>query len=368
MPQDLDLSYLGLNLDDRDPQAIFDAALAKFQELAPTARLRNGSVETMLLEAWATASSDLIYALNRFPAAAVEGLLNLYGVPRSAGVAAAGVVTLEFDDVRTVTVEAGQRFSDPATGLVLEVSATTTGSSVSSMTVPAVCEEANAAGNSIVSGTALDLLDSIPYVISATVSTSFSGGVDPESDAAYIDRASTVLARVTSSLVLPVHFQAYLLQDVRVGRATPVDLYEPGGTPGSDLGHITCFTYGRGAQLTTEVRAELQAAMQAICSAMVNIHVEEATIVTQNLELEVVALPGYDHNAVRDAITAALTAWMSPDAWAWGRDIYTSEIIDVAADVPGVDYVTSVTTPAANVTINGDELAQAGVITVTVTA
>lgn len=368
MAQDLDLSYLGLNIDDRDPQAIFDAALAKFQELAPTARLRNGSVETMLLEAWATASADLIYALNRFPSVAVEGILALYGVPRSAGTPAAGSVTLEFDDVRTITVEAGQRFADPSTGLTLLVSADTTGTSVTSLLVPVATELPGAAGNSITAGTPLDLIDSIPYVTAATVTVGLSGGADPESDTAYINRASTVLARVTSSLVLPAHFTAYLLEDTRVGRATTVDLFQPGGTIGADLGHLTCYTYGRGAQLTTNVRNELRAAMQAISSAMLTVHVEEATIVTQNVALTVQALPGYNTETVRAAVASAIAAWMTPDQWTWGREIIPNEIINIAADVPGVDFVSTVTTPATTVTVADDELVQAGSITVTVTS
>jgi uncharacterized phage protein gp47/JayE len=368
MPQDLDLSYLGLDIDDRDPQAIFDAGLAKYLELAPDARPRNGSVEVMLMEALATASADVIYALNRFPSTAVEGILALYGVPRFAGSAAAGTVTLTLDGTRTLTVEAGQRLSDPATGLTLVVSATTTGTSITSLVVPVATEEPGGAGNAIAAGSPLDLLDSIPYVVSAEVTTSFSGGADAESDSSYVDRASTVLARVTSSLVLPSHFIAYLLQDARVTRATAIDLYEPGGTPGTDLGFITTYTYGRGAQLSSGVREELRAAMQAICSAMVTVYVEEADVITQAISLEVNALPGYSTAEVGAAVEAALATWMSPETWTWGRDIMTTEIIDIAADVTGVDYVTSVTTPASTVTLTAEQLAQAGTITVTVTS
>lgn len=368
MPQDLDLSYLGLDIDDRDAQAIFDAALARFIELAPDARPRNGSVETMLLEAFATAASDVIYALNRFPSTAVEGILALYGVPRFAGSPAEGIITLTLDGTRTLTVEAGQRLSDPTTGLTLVVSTTTTGTSVTSLAVPCQTEDNGGAGNAITAGSAIDLLDSIPYVTAASVTTAFSGGADAESDTAYIDRAATVLARVTSSLVLPSHFIAYLLQDPRVSRATAIDLFEPGGTPGSDLGYITTYTYGRGAQLSSAVREELRAAMQAISSAMVTVYVEEADIVTQNLALTVHALPGYSTAEVSDAVEAALSAWMSPETWPWGRDILVTEIIDIAADVTGVDYVTSVTTPSSTVTLGAAELAQSGTITVTVTS
>ena len=74
---DLDLTAIDLVVDDRDPQAIFDASLAKFLELAPTARPRNGSVEAILLEAIATATADGIYAANRVISLVVEAILGL---------------------------------------------------------------------------------------------------------------------------------------------------------------------------------------------------------------------------------------------------------------------------------------------------
>ena len=365
--KDLDLTAIDLVIDDRDPQALFDAALARFLELAPTARPRNGSVEAILLEAAATASADVIYALNRIPALTVEGIISLYGVTRYAGAPAAGQVTVTLDGARTMTVAAGQRLLDPASGLVLQVTAATSITSAASIVLPVATAEPGGAGNALTAGTAVDLLDSIPGAVSAQVTTGLTGGADPETDSSYLDRASTVFARVTSSLVLPVHFTAYLLEDPRVGRATSIDLYEPGGTIGSDTGHITCFTYGRGAQLASTVRTELQDAMAAISSAIVTVHVEPAGIVTQNIALTVHALPGYATGDVQDAVEAALRAWMSPDAWTWGRDILVSEISDVAADVPGVDYVTTVATPSGTVTVSASQLALAGTVTVTVT-
>jgi uncharacterized phage protein gp47/JayE len=364
--KDLDLSAINLVVDDRDPQAVFDAALAKWVELAPTARPRNGSVEAILLEAVATATADGIYALNRFVGKAVEGILNLYGVPRFAGSAAAGTVTLTLDGPRTLTVTAGQRLLEPSSGLVLEVSADTTVTAASSISVPVVTAEPGGAGNAITAGTAVDLLDAIPYVVSAQVTTGLTGGADPESDTSYVDRASTVLARVTSSLVLPVHFTAYALQDTRVNRATVVDLFEPGGTPGSDLGHLTVYAYGYGAALSAPVKTELQAAMQARSAAMIEVHVADPTIITQAVTLTCHALPGYSTTTVRDAIEAALSAWMNPGVWTWGDDIRPTDIIALVSAVTGVDYVDTVTTPAATVTLDVDELATVGTMTITV--
>lgn len=365
--KDLDLSAIDLVLDDRDPQALFDAALAKFVELAPTARPRNGSVEAILLEAAAVAASDVIYALNRIPAITVEAIVSLYGVTRYAGAPATGQVTVTLDGPRTLTVAAGQRFWEPTSGIVLQVTTSTSITAASSVVLPVATAEPGGAANALTAGTVVDLLDQIPGSVSAQVTTALTGGADPENDTSYLDRASAVFARVTSSLVLPVHFTAYLLQDPRVGRATSIDLYAPGGTIGADTGHITCFAYGRGAQLTAEVRTELQDAMSAISAALVNVHVEPASIHTQALALTVKALPGYASGDVQDAVEAALSAWMSPDSWTWGRDILVSEISAVAADAPGVDYVATVATPSGTVAVGPSQLAQAGTITVTVT-
>ncbi len=364
--KDLDLSAIDLVVDDRDPQAIFDASLAKYLELAPNAAVRNGSVEAILLEAIATATADGIYATNRFITKAVEGILGLYGVPRFPGASAAGVVTLTLDGLRTLTVTAGQRLLDPATGLVLLVSTDASVTASSTIALPVVTADPGGAGNAITVGTPIDLLDAIPYVASAAVTTALTGGADAETDAAYIDRASAVLARVTSSLVLPVHFIAYALQDTRVNRATVIDLYYPGGTPGSNLGDLTVYTYGFSAQLSAPVKEELRAAMQALCAAMITVHVEDASIVTQAITYTCHALPGYSTTVLRDTINAALQAWMSPNAWTWGDDIRQTDIIALIAGIAGVDYVDSVTVPATTTAVGASQLALAGTITGTV--
>lgn len=364
--KDLDLSAVNLVVDDRDPQAIFDAMASKFVELAPDAQLRNGSVETILMEAMATASADAIYALNRMVGLVVEGVINLYEVARSPGTQAVGIVTLTLDGTHTLTVAAGQRLQDSVSGIPLVVTASTTGTSVSTLAIPVVTETAGAEGNAILAGSAVDLLDSIPYVASAEVTTSFSGGTDPESDATYIDRATTVLARVTSSLVMPEHFKAFCLEDVRVGRANSIDLFQPGGVVGSEIGHITVVVYGHGAQLDAAIRTELASAMHEISASMVTIHVIAPTIVTQNVALTVHKMSGYTDLEVQTAVSSAIAAWMNPDKWSWGRDILATEIIEVAGAVAGVDYVDAVGTPSSTVAIGDAELAQVGTITVTV--
>lgn len=362
----LPLSALGLVVDDRDPQALIDTMVATYLELAPDAQLVDGSIEAILMEAHAAADADVIYALNRVITLVEEGIVNRFGVARSIGTPAAGSVLLTLDGTRTMTVAAGQRMSHSNSGVLLEVTTNTSVTAGTSITVPVASVVPGAAGNQLSAGTPIDLVDSIPNVASAQVATGLSGGTDPESDAAYVQRMSLRLARVTSSLVLPDHFIAYCLEDVRVGKATAIDLYEPGGTAGSDLGHITIVIYGHAAALSAEILEELRAGMHAISSSSHTVHAISPTITTQAISLTVHPMPGFTTGEVQAAVTAALQSWMNPDDWPFGRDIQPTEIIEIAGAVPSVDYVVTVATPSSPVTIGDDGLANAGTVTVTV--
>lgn len=366
MPQDLNLTYLDITPDDRDPQAIFDAAVAQAQLALPTWVARNGNVEVILMEALCLAVSDAVYALNRIPPVVLEAVLALYGVERGLGDAAIGQVTVTFDTARSLVIPAGSQMQDPSTGIGIVTTTDTTVTSASTAVVDVVAVDAGSSANAITTGTSLDLIDLIPYAISAAVSTGLSGGTDPEDDSAYFDRAATVLARVTSSLVLPVHFVAYALEDTRVMRATSIDVFQPGGTPGSDLGHITIYLYGHGQQVAAETRTEIEAAMQAMSSMMLTVHVEPAVITTQNVEVDVVKLDGYASEDVSAAVEAALTAYLSTDTWAWGEDVLPAQLISVIDQVPGVDYTDTVTIPSGTVAVDVDELVTIGTITVNV--
>ena len=153
---DLGLSRVELTPDDRDPQATFDAMLASVQAALPTWDARNGALETVLMEAWATGTADLIYALNRLPGRIEEDILALYDVARYAGARATGTAVITWDTSRTATVSAGLRFAVPDSDIELEVTTTTTGTG-STLSVPVRATEPGSAPNSVTSGAALDV-------------------------------------------------------------------------------------------------------------------------------------------------------------------------------------------------------------------
>lgn len=357
---------LGLVVDDRDPQAIFDAMVDRWVELAPDAQLRNGSPEAILMEAVATAAADSIYAANRMISVLVDAVLAIIGAPYDTGQAATGVVTITFDGTQTGTITAGTAMS--AAGLDLVVRQDTAFTAVTSVAVPVAAVVPGSAGNALAAGEDVTLDDPVPYAAAAAVSVGLAGGADPETDDAYRARVANIFARLTSSLVLPVHFSAFALEDVRVGRATSISLWD-GANPatiGADLGHLTTVLFGRGTVLDAAVLDELRDAMQAISSAGTTIHAIPAAIVVQPIAITVHPMPGAVASDVQAAVAAVLSAWLDPAAWTYGEPIRVNEIIARAASATGVDYVTTVTTPAADVAVAAYELAQAGIITVTV--
>lgn len=356
---------LGLVIDDRDPQAIFDAGIAAFVEMQPNAVVRNGSDEAALIQAAAVMAADAIYVANRQVAVLLEGILSFVGARRDQGQPARGIVTVTLDGTQTGTIAAGTTMT--AAGIDLTVTSTVTYTDLASITIPVACAEPGAAGNALTAGTEVTVDDDIPYLAAAAVTSSLTGGSDAESDAAYIARAGNVMARLLSSLVKGEHLTAYCLEDVRVGQATTIRLWngiDP-ATIDADAGHMTTVLDGRGGiPLDPDVLDEKRREMQDMVSASTTPHTRAAGIVVQPFDLAVHPVTGSDADTVIAAVENALRTWCSRTTWPFGETIRVNEVIALAGAVTGVDYVVAVTTPAADVSLDPFALADAGSITV----
>jgi uncharacterized phage protein gp47/JayE len=361
-----DLTLVGVDLPTADALAIAESAVDAVEDALPGFVARDGSPEVQLLEVSASAGADVRADLVALPGRVVEGILGLLGVEHQTGTPALGTVTVALDSARTMTVPAGTQLGDPVSGIVVETTTDTAISAATSIVLPVQAVEPGSAANELLSGTALDVYDAIPGSVSATVTTTLSGGADPETDQQFFARGSATFARLTSSLVLPEHFEAYALGR-GIYRAKLIDLYQPGGTVGSDIGHWTLYVYGPTAALTTPVKDLLLAELMDRSAAMMTGHIADAEIVTQPIALTVHKQADAVSATVQAAVQAALTDWMSVKRWPWGEDIRPTDITVIAAAVPGVDYVTTVATPASTVALADHQLAVAGTITVTVT-
>lgn len=368
--------YLDLSVYDRGPAELVDRALVDATQKLPGWAPREGNTEVVLMEALALTVAELIYATNRLPGAIATVLLRLFGVERSPGVAPSAAVTFTLADLLPHTIPAGTLLRIELGGLEAPLILATAEelvvpAGVGSGTVDVVGLTGTSLANGIPAGTTATVISGTGYVDHAELATSIAGGADPEDDIAWLNRGVERLARLSDSLVLPSHFTSYALEDTRVFRATTIDNLDPDvGPAGANLGHVTVVvTAAGGVNVDTAVLTELEAAMEARSAAMLDVHVVHPAITDVDVTVEVVRLPGYAEADVDADVEAAIRAYVNPDSWPWAATVRRNELIALVDGVEGVDYVVSLTLPAADVALTGiGPLARAGTVTVTVTA
>lgn len=250
--------YVDLTLYDADPETIYDAAIVAAQTRLPDWQPREDNTEVALLEGQAVEVSELVYAVNRTPGAIVEALLRLFGLDRDPGRQPFADITVTLADNLGHTLPAGSRFL-LSTGeltdalelaldadLVIAPGATTGTGTVTAIGVP------TSAANATPAGTALGVLDPIPYVNTAVLATALGGGTDPEDGQAFLDRGIVRLQRLVTSLVRADQFTAAALEQPYVARATTADLTTPDAiatpaaptlTPATTGGTLAAGTY-----------------------------------------------------------------------------------------------------------------------------
>lgn len=210
-------NYVDLTVFDLQPADIYDSAVEYAQVALPEWTPVPGSVEDALLQAAADMTGQLVGAINRLPAGAVEGLLALFGVTRNSGTQPTGTATVTFVDDTGYTIAAGTRFgyldtsgNDP----ILYIFQTTETSSVASgQTTLSVGIEGIALQTypSLASGTELQLLTAVSYIDSIVLNADLEPGGNAETDAEYLNRGATVFGSLSEALVLPSQFERYIL-------------------------------------------------------------------------------------------------------------------------------------------------------------
>lgn len=331
------------------------AAVARMASVIPEWIPREGNTEMVLLESLALMLGPEVMALKMVEYAVVERIMGLYGVVRTPGTPAAGRAEFTVSASAPVqTIPAGTilRFRTAGTGETVDLATVDTLQIVTSTgrtaSVAVTATDTGTTGNGTPAGTVLELVTSLPFVETVTVSAALAGGAGPEEDAAFLARASAILARQVSTLVLPEHFQYAAAARPEVGRVKVLDLYNPATAPASAPGHVTvAVADAAGAALSAGQRTAIETALAADALASLSIHAISPTYTTVNLAVSATAKPGIDKVALKAAIEADLRAWLSPASWDWSPTVGQYAIAARVAAVPGVAEVT-----AAPATVN----------------
>ena len=370
--------YVDLTLYDRTAQQIFDTALILALTKLPGWVPREGNTEVVLLEAMAAEAEELTFQINRLPGAVTEVLLRLFGLTPAPGRAADATATFVAADVLGHEVPAGTRVRlnfapgiepvDFTTNAALAIPA---GQNTGTIGITAMEVGRRAHGGT--SGQVLQLLDSIVFINSVTLASVPGNGEEPETSVEFLTRGVQRLARLVTTLVLPDHFTAAALEDPAVERATTIDNFDGSlgtGSPGDHPGHVTVAVGGtNGAALTAPTKTALEATLESQAVAMLDVHIVDPTITDVDVTVTVRRLASHTDAQVEANVVAILDEYLNPDTWPWAATVRYNELIAIIDRAAGVDYVVSLTVPAADLPLTGvAPLANAGTITVTVQA
>jgi hypothetical protein len=228
-----DLSaYVDLTIYDKNPQDVFSAAADLLEALLPEVTLREGFIESVLLEALAQEVGEAAYALNRIPGAVVQILAQLFGVVRGLGAQPTGQVTFVLSDAAGHVLQQGVQVrldlgtTDPVIFTTDVPGIANPGETT--ITVDVTGDRFTADANNVGVPADVTIVDAVWFVESASLTTAPVDGQDPEDTITWLSRFITRLTRLTTTLTLADQFATAALDDLAVYRATATDDWNAG--------------------------------------------------------------------------------------------------------------------------------------------
>lgn len=353
-------AYFGLQFYDIDPQSVYELGAATLAREIPELDLREGQIETLLLESVAEEVAESVFAINRVPDQIFEALLKMLGINRDIGTQP--IVNLRFEVNRSdgCTIPGGTNVAitipnDLGKAVFTTVEDLFILPDETSGVVQALGLQYTDLANGIPANTNCELLDSIAFVDFVKTDSEIAGGRNPESEEEHFARGVQRLSRLSSTLVLPAHFSAAALEISYITRALALDNYNASadadlnGPVGADPGYVTVAVYGENDFVSSDNKTALLADLRKNALAILNIQVIDAIIQKFDISTQIHILPDFDPSAVVTNITDALKERFSVEVSPWNTPVRRNDIVSIISRTDGVAFVDSVTTPAIDV-------------------
>jgi hypothetical protein len=340
---------------ETDPEAIVEEQLEKIRDTYPNFVAAPASLERLIIEANAEEASIQRFQLQELSEEAPQALAEILGVPRRDAAQAIGEAEFTFADADghlipegTDIAVAGLDGVDIAFTTTEEVTvppAETTGTAP----IEAIEEGEVASG---LSGSAV-LLSDIADVESVEIVGVTQGGTDGETVDEFLSRWADRMQLISDRLIQARDFSRFYRTVIPAcARAVALDNYNPGDDTYDNEGMVTvCGIDVDGQPLSSGIKAEAHALMTENTISGLTIHVVDPTYTPVDVEVEIVALEGYDLTELELSVAAALEEYLSPANWgrdptgidstAWlnERTVRYLEVSQAINQVPGVHFV-----------------------------
>ncbi len=292
-----------------------------------------------------------------------------FGLTRLAAVASSGAVTFSrTTTTQQATIPAGTQIQTSDGTQAFTVIADTTQAAwnpsqnayiipigTGSITATVQAVNAGTQGN-IAANTLTDLMTPIQGVQTVTNASTYSNGVNAETDSALKSRFSLYLSGLRAGIASSVASAIAGLQQGIQYSLTQNQAYN--GTTQNGYFYVVINPS------TPALQTSVSSAINAICPLSVTFGVFAATAVTANVTMTATAASGYTHAQAAANIQTAIQNYIL--GLGLGVSVYWSELYAVAYGAAGVQEVTALTLNGgtADLTISAQQAATAGTITV----
>lgn len=368
--------YINLSLFNASPPDIYLAALEYARLTIPELTIRQGTPEDAIMQAASYITSQNLTAINELPNRLMSGVLALLGAPRDEG--DFPLIEVEFTAATHsgAVVESGTlirydyNFVDPPITVYFQTTEELVIAAVEntgSTPLPTGLVEARGTETldifPISPGSEL-LIESVNTdIYSATLDEVIELGRLAESDTQYLNRVSAYLGSLSSSFAKASQMEAHILTRFPEARRVKVyDLTDPNG----DLeigepeiaGKIAVFTYGNGANLSSEKRYEILLDISNRSIAGLQIGVNDVTVADIEATIDVIYSSSFDPTIISANIQQALVSVVNPNSYPFTDLIRKSSLYPAVLSAPGVEFIQNITLDwsgmPAEYTVNGD--------------
>jgi len=328
-----------------------------------------GNLDTWLIESLAQLAGELMDVASAVPTSIFRYYgTSVLGFPPLVAQSATGTTTWTARDDQGYTIDAGTLVGIAAAGdelLPFEVQTQTVippgATTVENVVVVAVDPGTDANGLTA-QPQVIDPLDWVVSVILTGDPAQTSGGVDEESDADYLDRLHELLTLMAPRPILPNDFAVMARTVPGIGRATAIDLYNPGPPPQTNVERcVTVVVTGDdgypaapGTASPPTGKAGVDAVLQAAREVNFEVFVIDPTYTDVSVDFTFTVFAQFSGASVASAAIQAVTDYLLPanfglvpfgDQPQWVSDTYVRylEVAEVINRVEGVWYIVTLT-------------------------
>lgn len=366
--------YISLPVET-DPDVLVQDAYAKLQELVPGWEPNEGNLDTWLLQTGAWLASALGDIAKDVP----EEIFRYFGeeilqVQPKVASYATFLATWTALDTNGYIIPAGTIVGVRApTGdlmpFAVAAQATITAGATTATGVVMTATNPGADSSGLVTtGSAVTLIDALPWVSSVVGTTPTAGGADGETTDEYMDRLVDEFQLLSPRPILAQDYGPIVRHIEGIDRAYVLNLYKADtNTSGVEKAVTVAVTDENGNAVSSTLKGQAYDLLTSMREINMLIYVVDPQYQNIAIVYNVNSVPNVDIAALKTDIDAALTDAISPKNWGkvevgtdilpyWRPDpkVRYLDVAQIILNVNGTDYINSLTLngSAADVTLN----------------